>query len=369
MRVPALRITHVDWLLVLAVTAIVGLGGTYLASASPTAFAAQLRWFAVGGAALLLTALIGYQRLLQHAYAIYATVLGLLVLVLFMRPHRGAHSWIDLPGFSVQPSELAKIALVLVLARHLMYKENQARLRGLLTPVALTLIPVALILKQPDLGTAMTLMPMLFIVLFASGARPGHLAAAAGCGLAAVVPMWLFLLKAYQKARIYAFLDPIRYEAHEAYQLIMSTIAIGSGSWTGMGWGRGSVNTLGLLPDRHTDFIFVVIAEEGGLMRAGLLILLYAVLIFCGFSAALSTREPGGRLVATGATGLLGAQAALNLGVVEALLPTTGITLPLVSYGGSSMVATLVLVGLILSVGASRPAVLHGESFRGQEEG
>jgi rod shape determining protein RodA len=366
MRLKRFQLANLDWILLAAAIGIIVIGCTYLASASPGAFRAQLRWVGVGAVVLGITMVIGYDRLVRWAYTLYAGVLGLLVVVLFMRPHRGAHSWIDMPGFSIQPSELAKIAVVLVLARHLMYRENQASLRGWVWPVILVAVPAALILKQPDLGTAITLVPVFAAVLFASGARPLHLVGAGAAGLLAAVPMWLFLLHDYQKARIFAFLSPEEYEARESYQLMMARIGIGSGGWTGSGWGQGRINTLGLLPDRHTDFLFVVVAEEGGFARAGLLILLYAVLIFCGLSAAANTREPAGRLVAVGATAVLGAQTLLNLGVVEGLLPTTGITLPLVSYGGSSMVATCVLLGLVLSVGASRPTVLHGETFTGR---
>jgi rod shape determining protein RodA len=365
MRLPRFRLVNVDWLFLVAALGVVAIGATYLASASPSAFLAQVRWIGVGALMLGFTLAVGYERFLRHAYALYAAVMGLLVVVLFTPAIRGAHSWIVLPGVRLQPSELAKIAVVLALARHLMNRETQTTLRGLLAPVALTLAPMALILKQPDLGTAMTLVPVLFVVLFASGARPAHLLGSLAAGAAAAVPMWLFLMKEYQKRRIYAFLAPERYEAREAYQLVMARIGIGSGGWAGAGWGQGDINSLGLLPDRHTDFLFVVVAEEGGLLRAGLLILLYAVLVLCGLGAAMVTREPGGRLVAVGATTVIGAQALINLGVVETLLPTTGITLPLVSYGGSSMVATCILLGLVLSVGASRPTVLHGETFRG----
>ncbi|MFW5857967.1 MAG: FtsW/RodA/SpoVE family cell cycle protein, partial [Planctomycetota bacterium] len=239
------RLEQVDWLFLAAATGILLLGAGYLASASPDAFQAQLRWIGVGALALGGTMAVGHERLIQHAYLLYSAVLALLVVVLFMRPHRGAHSWIDLPGFSVQPSELAKIAVVLALARFLMYRENQATLRGLVLPVALVLAPTALILKQPDLGTAMTLAPVLFIVLFASGARTGHLLGSLGLGAAATVPLWFFVMKDYQKRRIFAFLDPERYEAREAYQLVMARIGIGSGGLRGAGWGEGRMNTLG----------------------------------------------------------------------------------------------------------------------------
>ncbi|MHC4885117.1 MAG: FtsW/RodA/SpoVE family cell cycle protein [Planctomycetota bacterium] len=356
-----------DWLLILSTLAVIAIGCTYLASASQVRFHAQLRWLFLGLVALGITVSIGYEKLVRYAYPLYGGVLALLLVVLQLPAHRGARSWIDLPGFSIQPSELAKIALVLVLARHLKFSENQSTLRGLIAPVVLTLIPTLLILKQPDLGSAMIFMPAAALIFFASGARKTHLFGALGLGIAAAVPMWFFILKGYQKNRILAFLYPDLYESREAYQLIMSKIAIGTGGWAGSGWGEGMCNSLGLIPDRHTDFIFVVIAEEGGLILAGVLIISLALLVLCGLMAGAGTREPGGRLVGIGAASVIGVQAAINLGVVTGCLPTTGITLPLVSYGGSSMISTFVLIGLMLSVGAHRPVVLHGESFLGRQ--
>jgi len=362
-------LARIDWLLLLSAAATAGLGLLYLASAGPGHFSAQCVWATVGLLALLVTVMVGYEPLIRYAGLMYLGVLVLLVVVFFLPAHRHAHSWIRLWGFSVQPSELAKIAVVLMLARHLRYKEDQATLKGLLFPAVLVLLPMALILRQPDLGTAALLLPVLVAVLFASGARKAHLAGNILFGAAATVPMWIYLLRPYQKRRILAFLHPQRYEVREAYQLIMSRIAVGSGGLTGAGWGQGRSNSLGLVPDRHTDFIFCVIAEEGGFLRAGLLIALYAVLTLLGLHAAAATRDPGGRLVAVGAATMIGVQAAINIAVTLGLLPTTGITLPLVSYGGSSFLATSVLLGLILSVGATTPPVLHGETFTGTPPG
>lgn len=357
---------RLDWLLILAALTVIAIGCTYLASASPMRFYTQLRWLLLGLIGLGITISIGYENLVRSAYLIYGGTFMLLLAVLFLPARRGAQSWIDLPGFSIQPSELAKIALILVLARHLKFNDNQSTLRGLLVPVLLTLIPTILILKQPDLGSAILFMPAAAVVFFASGARKTHLFGALVLGISAIIPMWMFILKTYQKNRILAFLNPELFESTEAYQLTMAKIAIGTGGITGAGWGEGMCNSLGLIPDRHTDFIFVVIAEEGGLLMAGTLILAQSILVFCGLMAAASTRDPGGRLVGIGAASMIGIQTAINLGVVTGCLPTTGITLPLVSYGGSSMISTFILIGLMLSVGAHRPMVLHGESFLGR---
>ena len=363
------RFARIDWTFLLAALGATGLGLFYLSSASPTAFGAQIKWVAPAVLGFCMALSIGYWRLVPASPVLYAGVLSLLVLVLGLPARRGAHSWIDLPGFSIQPSEMAKIAIVLVLAHVLANNHKQVfTLRGLVAPVLLGMIPTALILKQPDLGSAMILPPTLFIMLFASGARKTHLACALVIGVLLVIPMWTHVMKDYQKRRIEAFIQPERYEAQEAYQLIMSLIAIGSGGVSGKGWQEGTYNTLGLLPDRHTDFIFGVIAEEGGFIRAGLLILMYLLLALCGLNIAAQTEDPVGRLVAVGGTSLICVQAFINIAVVTALLPTTGITLPLVSYGGSSLLASFIIIGLVMSVQLKpRPMFGYRESFRGRE--
>jgi rod shape determining protein RodA len=357
-----------DWLVLLSALGVTGMSLPYMYSASPQHFQKQLVWVALGVAAMLLMLAVDYRTLLRYAYDIYGGALALLILVLLLPQVRGARSWIALPGlgFNIQPTELMKFALVLVLAKNLMHRETQSTLRGLVAPFVLTLIPMALILKQPDLGSAILLPPLLFAVVFASGANAFHLISIALAGAASTVPMWMFVMKQYQKNRILAFLSPEKYEAREAYQLIMSLIAIGSGSLLGEGLGNGTLTELDLLPDKHTDFIFGVIAEEGGFVAVGILISLYLLLMLGGFRVASARKEPGGRLIATGCAALLGSQALVNIGVVTALLPTTGITLPLVSYGGSSMIISFCLIGLLLNVGASQPLVLARESFTGK---
>ncbi|MBN2713768.1 MAG: FtsW/RodA/SpoVE family cell cycle protein, partial [Planctomycetes bacterium] len=247
---------HLDWIVLLATFAIVGLGLVFLRSASQIFFKQQLIWISLGVVAMILSFSVNYEKLVERAYVIYGGVLSLLVVVLMMPPIRNAHSWIRIPGipFSLQPTELMKFALVLALARHLRHRENQHRLKGLIMPFVLTLVPMALILKQPDLGSAILLPFLLYGVIYASGARVSHLLCIAGCGAASTVPMWMFVMHGYQKRRILAFLDPVKYQAREAYHLLMSLIAIGSGGFFGQGLHNGRMNELDLLPDKHTDF-------------------------------------------------------------------------------------------------------------------
>ncbi|MDR0867697.1 MAG: rod shape-determining protein RodA [Planctomycetota bacterium] len=363
MRFPPLH--KLDFLVLAAVGGIVAIGLYYLQSVSEIYYRRQLVWAGVGAAALLTTLSVDYQALVKRAYLGYGAAFLLLVYVLLTPPIRGAHSWINLGFFAVQPSEIMKLALVLTLAAYLGPRDNQWTARGLVVPFLLLFLPLALILRQPDLGSAILLPPILFAMLFASGARITHLALIAAAGLAAAVPMWMFVLKAYQKNRIYAFLNPELYSAREAWQLIQSLIAIGQGGWSGMGWRNGGQNTLDLLPDKHTDFIFGIIAEEGGFVTAAALLAGYWLFVVAGLHIARKCREPRGKLIAVGVVTLIGFQALINIGVVTAVLPTTGITLPLVSYGGSSLVITLALVGLLLNVGLNNRVAFDEHQFTG----
>lgn len=362
------RLLRTDWLVLLTASCIAGIGLYYLKSAGETYYSKQFLWLAGGTLALLFMYVIDYRWVLRQAYFFYAGAMSLLVLVLLLPAKRGAQSWIEVPGtsFNIQPSELMKLCLILVLARNLASKENHATVRGMILPFLLTLIPLALILKQPDLGTGILFPPILCTMVYVSGARIWHLFSVAMAGVCTMPLMWALVMKDYQKDRIRAFLNPEMFSAHEAWQLIQSLIAIGSGGMYGMGWGQGSQNTLDLLPDRHTDFIFGVIAEEGGFAVTATLLGLYLLFVLSGLHVARRCREPGGKLLAVGLTCVIGVQALINVGVVTAILPTTGITLPLISYGGSSLVVTCAMIGLLLNVSASRDILMYPTRFTGQ---
>ena len=349
---------RVDWLFLAAALAIIGLGLPYLrSSATPADFNRQLVWLAVGLAAMAFFFLVDFHFWIRWAYWIYAGSVGLLLLVLFLPAINNARSYIRVGPVGMQPSELFKLALILALARHLGKRENQHMLHGLIVPFLLTLTPLFLILRQPDLGTAITIPPILFVCLWASGARFSHLFSAVLLGLASLWPLWHYGMHAYQKTRIYAFLEPERFESNEAYQLIMSLTAIGSGGMSGLGLGNGVITDLNLLPEKHNDFIFGVIAEEGGFAVSCTMILLFLVLALMGFHIAGAAADRFGRLAATGVAVIIGWQAILNIYVVTGLFPTTGVTLPLVSYGGSSLVVTCAMIGLVLNVSQIRPTL------------
>ncbi len=355
----------IDWVVVLATAIVVGIGLYFLKSADEDFYYKQLRWVAISFIAMCAGFLLDYRVLLRHAYLIYFITLLLLVGVFFSAPINGARSWIKLPGFNMQPSEIMKVALILILANVLSSHEKQATVKGLIFPFLLTVIPLGMILKQPDLGTGMLFPPLLVMMVYASGARIFHLLVVGIAGLCGVIPMWLFIMKEYQKNRIRAFLDPELYSAREAWQLIQSLIAIGSGGLYGMGWGQGSQTSLDLLSEKHTDFIFGVIAEEGGFYVASGLLCAYLLLVLGGFHIARYASDPAGKLIAVGISSIIGVQVLENVGVVTASLPTTGITLPLISYGGSSMIVTFTMIGILLGIGRSRALVMGPEKFTG----
>jgi rod shape determining protein RodA len=210
-------------------------------------------------------------------------------------------------------------------------------------------VPVLLIVKQPDLGTALLLLPVLGIVLVGAGLRLRLLGGLALVGVGVAPLAWL-VMKDYQRERILVFLDPVRDPLGSAYNVIQAKIAIGSGQLLGKGVAGATQSRLAFLPERHTDFIFAVFAETWGFVGCLVLLLCYALLLLRGFDIAASAREPVGRLVALGATSLLAVQVLINVGMVTGLLPVVGIPLPLMSYGGSSMLASLLALGLLLSV-------------------
>jgi rod shape determining protein RodA len=267
--------------------------------------------------------------------------------------------------FNLEPSELMKPILILTLAYYLMYRDSYKKLTGLAVPLVLAMVPLVLILKQPALGMALAFSPVVFIMLFAAGARLRHLLLMVFCGGCGMTAMWFTVLKEFQKKRVLAWLYPEEYRLGEAWQLLRSESAIGSGGFLGKGWGASSQANLTLLPEKHTDFIFAVVSEEGGFFMAALLIFLFVCIAVSALGIAARTREPAGRLIVVGCVAILCSQVFINTGVATGLLPTTGLTLPFVSYGGSSMISAFMCIGLIINVGAAQEPVLAKEDFAG----
>jgi rod shape determining protein RodA len=364
------RLERLDWTLAGAATLLAAAGLVFIASASHGAsgeqanfLVKQVIFLAMGTIVLLGVLRLDYLALLRYAPLAYFVLLLLLCGVLLTRPVNGARSWFDLRFFKLQPSEFFKPVLVMTLAHYLMYRDSYKRLSGLLLPMTLFLVPVALILRQPDLGTALAVLPVVFALLFAAGARLWHLALMLLTGASGLTLMWFTVMKDYQKRRLLAWLWPEEYRLAEAWQTLRSELSIGSGGWFGAGWSSSTPAGYGALPERHTDFIFAVVSEEGGFIAASLIMLFHLALVFGALSVALRTREPAGRLIAVGLGALLGGQALVNAGVTLGLLPCTGLTMPFVSYGGSSLVSSCACLGLLLNIASRRHSVLAKEDF------
>ena len=348
---------NVDWPLLGAMGGLVVLSATTLASlhigrAGGNVAFRQLAWFALGLCALVVVASIDYRRLVRLAPLFFVFgLLGLASVFVMGRTVSGARRWILLGPMSVQPAEIFKICFVLMATWVLTSRWAQPVGK---TTLALTVpvlaVPAVLIVKQPDLGTALLLLPVLTALLVGAGIRLRLLGGVALAGLAALPLVWFLAMKEYQRERILVFVDPFRDPLGSAYNVIQAKIAIGSGQLVGKGVAGATQSRLAVLPERHTDFIFAVFAETWGFVGCLVLLTCYALLLLRGFEIAASAREPVGRLIALGVTALFATQVLVNVGMVTGLLPVVGVPLPLMSYGGTSMLVSLSAVGLLLSV-------------------
>ncbi len=355
-----------DWILMLLPVTIFCVSLFFIHSASRVAgggwdaslASKQAIWMAVGVGVMLFTLRFPYRILQDWVWPMYGTVLFLLVLVLFMPARLGAHRWIDLGFFSLQPSELAKVTTIIALS-YLLKSRNIARegLGSAGIPFLVTIVPLLLILKEPDLGTGLLLMPVLLALLYVSGFRMRWLLIFLSVA-AAAAPFLYNHLKDYQKLRILTFLNPDRDPLGSGYNIIQSKIAIGSGGLWGKGWMEGTQTQLRFLPERHTDFIFSVVGEEGGFIACAFMILALTVIMHRGFRIAQDCPGRFGRLLATGITTLLASQAIINISMTMGLVPVVGMPLFFVSYGGSSIVANMFLVGVLLNIGMHRDSAV-----------
>jgi len=365
---------QVSWTTIFSALLLAGLGVMAITSASDERGLKQLTvWLPVGLGAMLLCMAVSYQKVGRTSNVLF--VLGILVLIAMLTPlvpaHSGTKRWIVLgssptsPRF--QPSELMKLAYILALAKYLMFRKNYRRLSGLIAPFLLTLLPVVLILKEPDLGTSLLFFPVFFAMLFAAGAKGKHLLLIFLMMVVCLPALWMFGLKDYQKTRIEVLFHQDRTDTawlrNEGLQMSQSKITLGSGQLTGRGWQQGPQTQNNLLPEDHTDFIFSVIGEEWGFLGCLAVLAAFLLMCFLGLSIALSTNEPFGRLIAVGIVALFAAQMLINVGMTIGLMPITGMTLPFVSYGGSSLVANFIALGLLLNVGKRRPIVMARKPF------
>lgn len=339
-----------DWSLLLLV-ALIGVFGLFnLRSAAPDPGLLVRQGVALGLGVLALGAvqLLDRKRLFAWAYPLYALSLLLLALVLVLgREINGARAWLVFGPIQFQPSELAKIALLLVLGKALEGRPIR-RVWDYALPLALALPVVGLVLVEPDLGGTLVLLFGVFVVLFVRGLPWKHLLLGTALVLLLVPTVVWPNLKPYQRERVLIVLDPYRDPLGQGFQVIQSIIAIGSGGFLGKGYGQGTQTQLGFVPFRHTDFIFAVLAEEWGFVGAVAVLALYLLLLVRLFTMALECPRMSDRLVLSGIGGVLGFQVAANVGVALGVLPVTGLTLPLFSYGGSSLVMTFLMLGVAL---------------------
>ncbi len=349
-------LANLDWLLLATAGAVLSLSAVTLANVSAGRAGRglvlrQLLWVGIGAVALVIVASFDYRNLVRAAPVLYLLgLVGLVAVFAMGRSVAGARRWLPLGPFTVQPSELFKFAFVLMIVWVLTSRWAQPVGRAALGLTAAVLaVPFVLVVKQPDLGTALVLLFVLVLLLVGAGIRLRLLGGLGLTGLS-VLPLAWFVLKDYQRERLLVYADPFRDPLGTAYNVIQAKIAIGSGQLLGKGVAGATQSRLAFLPERHTDFIFAVFAEMWGFVGCLVLIVCYAILLTRGFEIAATAREPLGRLVAVGATALLATQTLINLGMVTGLLPIVGIPLPMMSYGGSSMMVSMMALGLLLSV-------------------
>jgi rod shape determining protein RodA len=351
---------NIDWMLILPVFIIVAWGLLTVYSAThgrlethlEDFYLKQIYWFGAGLVLMVLMTFVDYQLLSRAAYFLLALGILLLIAVFLVgRVASGARRWLVLGPLSFQPSELVKVFLVLSFARYFTEarREGGLRFRDLLIPLLMLVIPFTLIAKQPDLGTALVLCFVAGALIFASGFPLKILLLMMGGGVIAMPVAWTFL-KDYQKVRIITLLNPDFDPLGAGYHSWQSKIAIGSGGFWGKGWLAGTQSGLNFLPEKHTDFIFAVFAEEWGFVGATALIVLYLILVLRGISIAYASKDRLGSLIATGLVVMLSVYILFNIGMTAGLTPVVGLPLPLFSYGGSSMLATMIAIGLLLNI-------------------
>ncbi len=334
---------------------ILGLCFVYSTTVTGTAskfFIRQLAWTFIGAGVFIFFLRIRYKNFLAYAGLLYACVIMLLVVVLLAGKSRGiSQSWLSLGPFTLQPSEFAKLAIVLVLARYLGSRsEGMGSWRLIGSSLAMVALPVGLVLAQPDLGTAIVFGPIVLVMMWVGGAKGKHILLLLLAG-SLLLPVAFMHLKEYQRDRLLVFVNPDRDPLGAGYNIIQSKIAIGSGGFAGKGIGKGTQNRLKFLPERHTDFIFSIIGEEFGWWGGMLVLLLFSIMLVSALRIAKRTSDMQGKLLVIGLATLIFGHAMINIAVSLGVMPATGLPLPFVSYGGSSLVTCMAAAALISNVG------------------
>lgn len=401
------RLSRLHWPLVLCTSIIGGLGVWNLASAGRgvpgNVWSAQLTWLVLGTVLIALSLLVDYRVLRSLAWPVFIFTVVLLVLVPIKgRVIMGAQRWLEFGPVRIQPSEFAKLTVILVLARYfgdnppserivrkkktgtvvvgffrrswasvvarynrslavqpvrqasITARETGYRLKELAIPALLLFVPAGLIIKQPDLGTGLVTLAVGGSMILFGGVTTRTFVFLTTTGAGAAVLTWFYGLKPYQRSRVTTFLDPFGDAQGKGYHSIQSLIAVGSGQTWGKGWGNGTQNQLSFLPEQHTDFAFPVFAEEQGFAGAAVIVLLYLFLVFCALDIASKARDRFGAFLAFGAAALFFWHTFVNIGMVLGMLPVVGVPLLLMSYGGSSALLTMLAIGVLLNISLRR---------------
>ena len=354
---------NMEWglLIVAIILSIIGLIALFSATQETEydEFKKQIIWFVVSIIMMVIVMLINYETLVKLSPIFYGIFIILLIAVMFTKPINGATSWFNIGSFSFQPSEFAKIAVILFLAFIISkiqerYMEDINKPTRLLIIFAALALPLLLIIKQPDYGTAMAFCVALFMMLFTAGIDKKYIIGALIIICISVPILYNFILPEHAKKRIDIFLNPESDPRGSGYNIIQSKLAIGAGGLTGMGLLKGNQTQLGYLYPKTTDFIYSVIGEEMGFIIAGSIIVLYTFLVTKALYVAKTAKDSTGSLIAIGIAGIFLFHMAENIGMVMGLLPITGVPLLFVSYGGSSMITSYMLIGILLNISSKR---------------
>jgi rod shape determining protein RodA len=357
---------HFDWplFIVVAIIAVLGVVNLYSATsvyqgARAELYISQVYWLVLGGIFGGILIAVDYRHLERLGYVLYTFGVFTLVLVFVLaRDVRGSARWIEFGSFSFQPSEFMKIFLIIALAKYLHDdpRSEGRSLRELAVPAILTFVPALLILKQPDLGTA-TILTLIFLTVVAlTRVRVKSVLAVLATAGAAAPILWTYVLLPYQRARVTTFLDPGQDLLDRGWHAHHARVAIGNGGLLGNGFMHGTQNQFFFIPDQHTDFPFPVYAEEWGFLGSVLLVLLYGFLAVWGVRVASLAKDRFGAVLGVGASALIFWHALINLGMASGVMPVVGVTLPLFSYGGSSVTTTMLAVALLMNVSMRRHA-------------
>ena len=361
---------NIEWSILICTLLLIAIGLVALYSATLNTefeeFKKQLIWLAISIPILIVSIVVNYEFMAKISPVLYGISIILLIAVLFTEPISGATSWFNVGSFSLQPSEFAKIVVVLLYALVVSKiqkkgKDEISRPTRLLLSLLVVIVPVLLIVKQPDYGTAMAFMFAVVAILFVAGIKKRYIFTSILLVLIALPLLYFFVLPDHAKTRIDVFLNPESDPRGAGYNILQSKLAIGAGEMFGMGLTKGNQTQLGFLYPKTTDFIFSVIGEELGFVVAASVIVLYVLLITKSIYVAKTAKDDLGSYIAAGIVGILIFHMTENIGMTMGLLPITGVPLPFVSYGGSSLLTNLILIGILLNISGRRQKAIFAE--------